>query len=437
MQNIIEPFITSAPGKVIIFGEHSAVYGEPVIAAAVSSLRSYLLVTQASSPNVIELDFPDIKFDHKWSYTQDFFPSSATSTNGFDLEKCRKIFVKHNQGTTDLDLELEDELTQYIDTIIKNTLTEEKKQFHYYAALCFLYLYFNLCPQVSGVKFTIKSNLPVGAGLGSSASISVCLTLAMCKLGGILSGMSLSEKDKKMINKWSYIGEKCTHGTPSGIDNAVATFGGAVLFQKQVDGKNKLEVIENFPQIPMILTNTKIPKSTKKLISDVRKLCEENPKIMKGILSSMGYIAETGASILKKFDAQTSLPQLIELVRINHGLLVSIGVSHPGLEKIKLLSDTLKIGGTKLTGAGGGGCALTILLDHEEDRLKIEEFKNTLHERYGYDNFDTDLGGTGSCFIDLSKKNGGEILNAFTENSAGDQIFTPELLQLLQLNTIL
>ena len=63
------PFITSAPGKVIIFGEHSAVFNEPAIAASVASLRTYLLISKSKDPDVIELDFPDIKFDHKWLHT--------------------------------------------------------------------------------------------------------------------------------------------------------------------------------------------------------------------------------------------------------------------------------------------------------------------------------------------------------------------------------
>ncbi|CAI4715292.1 CFF_collapsed_G0043590.mRNA.1.CDS.1 [Saccharomyces cerevisiae] len=61
------PFLTSAPGKVIIFGEHSAVYNKPAVAASVSALRTYLLISESSAPDTIELDFPDISFNHKWS----------------------------------------------------------------------------------------------------------------------------------------------------------------------------------------------------------------------------------------------------------------------------------------------------------------------------------------------------------------------------------
>ena len=62
----VSPFIVSAPGKVIIFGEHSAVYGKPAIAAALS-LRCYLLVSPSVDANTITLKFPDIELDHSWN----------------------------------------------------------------------------------------------------------------------------------------------------------------------------------------------------------------------------------------------------------------------------------------------------------------------------------------------------------------------------------
>ena len=90
--------------------------------------------------------------------------------------------------------------------------------------------------------------------------------------------------------------------------------------------------------------------------------------------------------------------QLLDLIRVNHGLLVSIGVSHPGLELIKNLSDDLRIGSTKLTGAGGGGCSLT-LLRRDITQEQINTFKKKLQSDFSYETFETDLGGTGCCLL--------------------------------------
>ncbi|SCU82514.1 LADA_0C05908g1_1 [Lachancea dasiensis] len=372
------PLLTSAPGKVIIFGEHSAVFNEPAIAASVASLRTYLLVTEAENADIVELDFPDIGLDHKWHVSE--LSGMPDLGELGPIDHCKEL-------STDLNAALEP-LLQSLHGSLK-----------YHAAYCFLYLYVSLCGARSGVKFSVKSSLPIGAGLGSSASIAVCLALAIGKLGGHLSSeaQKLTKDELKFVDRWSFIGEKCIHGTPSGIDNAVATYGNAVLFQRQANAETRSEQISDFPQIPMILTNTGIPRSTKVLVSGVKDLLTRQPDIAVPIVKSMGIIASRGAQILADLSA-SNYTELCELVRINHGLLVALGVSHPGLEVIKGLGDSMAIGATKLTGAGGGGCALTILKqDAPEDA--ITKFKTSLESAHGYKTYVTGLGGPGCAFI--------------------------------------
>ncbi|SCU78406.1 LAMI_0A04522g1_1 [Lachancea mirantina] len=397
------PIVTSAPGKVIIFGEHSAVFKEPVIAASVSSLRSYLLVTATDDENVIELDFPDIKLDNKWK-RQDIAV----------LKECAVSAASSSHN----------ELSQELGVALEPLLANLNDPLHYHAAYCFLYLYTCLCGAKTGLKFTVKSTLPIGAGLGSSASISVCLALAMGILGGHISdsGDKLSNSDLSFVNTWSFIGEKCINGTPSGIDNAVATYGNAVSFQRQDDNTIKFERILDFPQIPLILTNTKIPRSTKTLVGNVVKLAEREPLITKPILSAMGHIATRGAEILSSLSDE-NYPVLLELVRLNHGLLVSLGVSHPGLEVIRSLSDTMKIGSTKLTGAGGGGCALT-LIDKNASDSEIDEFKSQLQKDHGYVSLSTGLGGMGCSYVSSEKLKGhvASLATVFARDTTVEEI---------------
>lgn len=369
------PFLVSAPGKVIIFGEHSAVYNEPAVAASVSALRTYLLVTPAADPNVVELDFPDINFNHKWRYEE--------------FEKIMRDEEALEEARLNT-LQLSSKVVKELESLHKDL----KKTLYYCAALCFSYLYVCLCPQVKGIKFMVKSTLPIGAGLGSSASIAVVLALSMAHLSGRINAKDeLSLKDKKFVNTWSFLGEKCIQGTPSGIDNAVATYGNAVSFKREMDGTTNFEFVERFPQIPMVLTYTKIPRSTKTLITNVRELVVKQPNVVKPILTAMGQLAIRGTEILDSLD-DSNYEELIELVRVNHGLLVSLGVSHPGLELVKFESDSMSIGSTKLTGAGGGGCSLTIL-HKSTTQEQVENFKRKLESAYGYKTFQTDLGGMG------------------------------------------
>lgn len=392
------PLITSAPGKVIIFGEHSAVFNEPAIAASVASLRTYLLVTEADDPYSIELDFPDIGLDQKWG---------AGDLKGIGLD----IPVNVDEHSRELDNDLVRALEPLLEPL--------SGSLHYHAAYCFLYLYLSLCGARTGVKLTLKSSLPIGAGLGSSASIAVSLALALGKIGGHLSPSPepLSKKDLDFVNKWSFIGEKCIHGTPSGIDNAVATYGNAVLFQRQENGDTNFKQISDFPQIPMILTNSRIPRSTKVLVSGVRDLLARQPSIVQPILSSMGLLASRGAELLTDLH-DSAYAELCELVRINHGLLVALGVSHPGLEVIKMVADSMDIGATKLTGAGGGGCALTIL-KHDASPDNIAKFKDTLKETHNYEMYTTGLGGAGCAYIAPEQvKQNLDFLELFFQKSA-------------------
>ena len=90
-----------------------------------------------------------------------------------------------------------------------------------------------------------------------------------------------------------------------------------------------------------------------------------HPVIVENILNAIGQVTESAHQLITapNFDptSHASLKHLGELVTVNHGLLVSLGVSHPKLERIREIIDHTGIGWTKLTGAGGGGCAITIL----------------------------------------------------------------------------
>jgi len=79
------------------------------------------------------------------------------------------------------------------------------------------------------------------------------------------------------------------------------------------------------------------------------------------------------------------------LLQINHHLLNSLGVGHQALEKIFNIAQSLKFP-CKLTGAGGGGCAIALITANSQPNL--EEFKKVLQEN-GYQCFEARVGGNG------------------------------------------
>lgn len=78
----------------------------------------------------------------------------------------------------------------------------------------------------------VTSELPLGSGLGSSASFCVALAAALLAYTDSVSldlkhqgWLSFGEKDLELVNKWAFEGEKIIHGKPSGIDNTVSAYG--------------------------------------------------------------------------------------------------------------------------------------------------------------------------------------------------------------------
>jgi mevalonate kinase len=188
------------------------------------------------------------------------------------------------------------------------------------------------------------------------------------------------------------------HGNPSGVDNTVATQGKAVVFQRTDYGKPpSVRPLWDFPELPLLLVDTRVPKSTAHEVAKVGKLKNTHPILVGSILDAMDKVTDASAEVLTEdgFDTQSeaSLARVGELMTINHGLLVSLGVSHPRLERVRELVDHEGIGWTKLTGAGGGGCCITLLKPGVE-RKKLRKLQAQLDEE-GFEKFETTLGGDG------------------------------------------
>jgi mevalonate kinase len=103
-----------------------------------------------------------------------------------------------------------------------------------------------------GASYCARSALPIGAGLGSSASYAACISAAFLQLFDLLSVSSsitgrsdtvypgrqaINDEQATLINEWAFLAEKVIHGNPSGIDNAVAVRGGGLTFERAINGK--------------------------------------------------------------------------------------------------------------------------------------------------------------------------------------------------------
>ena len=282
---------------------------------------------------------------------------------------------------------------------------DAERKVHHNAAASFLYMFLSLANQnFPGCLYTLRSTIPIGAGLGSSGSIAVCQAAALLIQLRALSGPHPDQPEEEArlqierINRWAFVGEMAVHGNPSGVDNTVSTQGKAVVFQRTDYNKPPaVKPLWDFPELPLLLVDTKQAKSTSVEVAKVGRLKEAHPKLVGTILDAMDKVSRSAEALIEEadFDSEEveNLERMGELMTINHGLLVSLGVSHPRLERIRELVDHQGIGWTKLTGAGGGGCSIT-LLKPGTPRMKLERLEKQLDDE-GYEKFETTLGGDG------------------------------------------
>jgi mevalonate kinase len=160
----------SAPGKIILFGEHAVVYDRPAIAAPVSQVRATAVVTPEPRrlPGGVFIDAPNIGVKASFSDLRDEDPL-----------KILILTIQESLGISHL----------------------------------------------PAMKIRITSTIPVAAGLGSGSAVSVAVARA-------ISGFVGRPFSTLKVSEVAYIVEKAHHGTPSGIDNTVIAYAQPVYFQR-------------------------------------------------------------------------------------------------------------------------------------------------------------------------------------------------------------
>ncbi len=218
--------------------------------------------------------------------------------------------------------------------------------------------------KIAPFKATIRSDIPIGAGMGSSAATAVAFTAALLDHAGL-------EVSRDLVNMIAYEAEKITHGKPSGIDNTAATYGGLIYYKKPHAKPLDVRLPE---KLVLVAVDTGIPRNTKALVEKVLARYDKYTDIMERIYDAAEKIVEEALKAMGTGD----LERLGELFELNHGLLVSIGVSNRIIEEIRYRMLEYGALGAKITGAGGGGLVIGIL-----DEKSVRDLFVRLR-RFGY-----------------------------------------------------
>lgn len=375
-----------APGKVIISGEHAVVHGSTAVAASINLHTSISLRFSSDNDDMLKLELKDMKLEFSWS-----------------IGRIKEVLPGFDCPTPSTPKSCSTESLRSLAMLVDEQMFPEAKIALASGVSAFLWLYIT----IQGYKpatVTVTSELPLSSGLGSSAAFCVSLSGALlasspcADLDHSQQGWLVFEENAlELVNKWAFEGEKIIHGKPSGIDNTVSTYGNMIKFKSGEITRLK----SNLP-IRMLITNTKVGRNTKALVAGVSERALRHPDAMASVFSAVDSISKELATIIETpatddITITEKEGKLEELMEMNQGLLQCMGVNHASIETI--LRTTLKYKlSSKLTGAGGGGCVLT-LLPTLLSSVVVDKVVAEL-ESCGFECFMTMIGGNGVeiCF---------------------------------------
>jgi mevalonate kinase len=190
------------------------------------------------------------------------------------------------------------------------------------------------------LHINISSTIPVAAGLGSGAAVSVALIRALAvHLAHPLTN--------DQVNEMVFEIEKLHHGTPSGIDNTVITYNKPVFFIKG----RPIETFKVGRPFTIVIGDTGISAPTKESVGDVRALWQKDPDHFEGIFNEIGEIVLSARESIENGNPGLLGP----LMDQNHFLLQKLTVSSPELDGLVRTARHAGALGAKLSGGGRGG----------------------------------------------------------------------------------
>lgn len=214
--------------------------------------------------------------------------------------------------------------------------------------------------EVPPVDVEIDSQIPIAAGMGSSASVAVALAHALLSYIGV-------DFTREDVWKIAHEAEKAVHYQPSGVDTTLATHGGLLYYKQGVFRKLDLKLPEN---AAILVVNTRVKRSTGQVVREVLERCERLGNAGRLIYDAAGEIVEKAIDLLRAGDMRS----LGELMLVNHGLLWAMGASAEICDKA--VYELVKNGayGGKVSGAGRGGVVIGVI-----DVEKARSVEGALH----------------------------------------------------------
>jgi mevalonate kinase len=217
----------TAPGKVILFGEHAVVYGRPAIAAPVSGVRAMATVEANAGPGIL-LRAPDLARDYRLEEA----PENDPFARAVEVLRTRAGLSR-----------------------------------------------------LPDLTLSVHSTIPIASGLGSGAAMAAAVIRALARHLGREDLATHQE-----VSAMTYEVEKLLHGTPSGIDNTVVVYEKPVYFVRR-QPTNLIERLKPAAPLRLLIADTGMASVTKAVVDDVRNGWEREPLRFERLFDLCGEVA--------------------------------------------------------------------------------------------------------------------------------------------------
>ncbi len=201
--------------------------------------------------------------------------------------------------------------------------------------------------------FRVRSDIPPGRGMGSSAALCVAMIRAVC---GLFDRQLSPEETARL----ALDAERMFHAAPSGIDTTVAAYDMPVYFVKR-KGPHPVEAGQT--SFRFLIADTGVSSSTADVVRDVARLRDADRARYDALFWEAGSMASVAREVIRC----GSRAELGMCMNRNQELLAEIGVSCAEADRLVEAAREAGAAGAKISGAGRGGVVLALLGDETNE----------------------------------------------------------------------
>ncbi|XP_072762268.1 mevalonate kinase-like [Anoplolepis gracilipes] len=339
-------FTISAPGKIILCGEHGEMYGKKVVAASID-LRTTLKFEETSSLTDIEIRFFDV--DISLSIPLEKIQNLTTSENYNFLVEDYNLFLKH---------------VQYFITVNEWWKTPEQK----FTLRTFFFLLMYIAHHEKFVirpfYIHVKTDLKLNTSLGSSTSFAVCLAACFVRWARLQRGdhTEFTQLELKNISNFAMLSEEVIQNFIFNRDHIVCVYGHAISFQYQELLDSDTEILDA-QEMDVLLVNSNIFLHKYNQVKIMAAKIHSCSNAVGAILNIFDDISQKVASALLEIKnghrdnnlqlVESSYEVLQKNIELNQKMLCNLNLSDKNFDIICTIAKGHGFTG-KMTGIGAG-----------------------------------------------------------------------------------